>query len=89
MASATIAAVKLSLDIFAKEDYSKLDRIEELEQQVDDYEDKLVNNYVSRMTTDTNPLGSIIFSDIVTDMERCSDHAINIAYSLKERPSDM
>lgn len=89
MASATIAAIKLSLDIFAKEDYSKLDRIEELEQQVDDYEDKLVNNYVSRMTTDTNPLGSIIFSDIVTDMERCSDHAINIAYSLKERPSDM
>lgn len=89
MASATIAAVKLSLDIFAKEDYSKLDRIEELEQQVDDYEDKLVNNYVSRMTTDTNPLGSIIFSDIVTDMERCSDHAINIAYALKERPSDM
>lgn len=89
MAAATVAAVKLSLDIFAKEDYSKLDRIEELEQQVDDYEDKLINGYVSRMTNDTNPLGSIIFSDIVTDMERCSDHAINIAYALKERPAGM
>lgn len=89
MANDTIAAVKLSLDIFAQEDYTKLDRIEELEQNVDDYEDRLINNFVARMTSDSHPLESVIFSDIVTDMERCSDHAINIAYALKERPSDM
>ena len=28
----------------------------------------------------------VIFSDMVTDLERCADHAINIAYALKEHP---
>lgn len=36
-----------------------------------------------------NPLGGVIFSDLVTDLERCSDHAINLAYALKERPSEL
>ena len=46
-----------------------------------------------------NPQGGAIWSDDtavtavsythLTDLERCSDHAINLAYALKERPSEM
>ena len=86
MADNTLEAVYLSLDIFASENYSKLDRIEELESMVDDQEKQLINNHVERLMTSTcDPLGGVIFSDLVTDFERCSDHAINIAYALKER----
>lgn len=37
------------------------------------------------MNSNCDALSGIIFSDIVTDLERCSDHAINLAYALKER----
>ena len=36
-----------------------------------------------------DPLAGVIFTDLVTDLERCGDHAINLAYALKERPKDL
>ena len=90
MAKDTIDAVYLSIDIFSTEDYSKLNAIETLENNVDNYEKELINNHVERLMKDhCNGLSGIIFSDIVTDLERCSDHAINLAYALKERPANM
>lgn len=86
MAGDTMEAVNLSLDIFSTEDYSGLDHIEDLESRVDDLEKILINNHVERlMNSECSPLSGVIFSDLVTDFERCSDHAINIAYALKER----
>ena len=35
------------------------------------------------------PLSGVVFTDIVTDLERCADHAVNIAYALKERPENL
>jgi phosphate:Na+ symporter len=29
----------------------------------------------------------VVFTDMATDLERCSDHAINIATALSEHPS--
>ena len=90
MAKDTLEAVYLSIDIFGSEDYSKLDKIEALESNVDDYEKSLIQGHVERlMNAECNGLSGIVFSDIVTDLERCSDHAINLAYALKERPADM
>ena len=86
MAKDTIDAVYLSIDIFETEDYSKLDEIELLENNVDNYEKELIHNHVERlMNSNCDALSGIIFSDVVTDLERCSDHAINLAYALKER----
>lgn len=88
MSAETLSATFLALDIFESESYSKLDRLERMEQKVDDYEKTLINNHVQRlMESNCNPLSGVIFSDIVTDLERCSDHAINLAYALKERVS--
>ncbi|MCD8045532.1 MAG: Na/Pi cotransporter family protein [Clostridiales bacterium] len=86
MTGSTMEAVQLALDIFSTEDYSQIDRLEEIESRVDDLQKILIDNHVDRlMNSACNPTSGVIFSDIVTDLERCSDHAINIAYALKER----
>ncbi|MCC8017225.1 MAG: Na/Pi cotransporter family protein, partial [Lachnospiraceae bacterium] len=86
MTGSTMEAVQLALDIFSTEDYSQIDRLEEIESRVDDLQKILIDNHVDRlMNSACNPTSGVIFSDIVTDLERCSDYAINIAYALKER----
>ena len=90
MADDTIRSVNLAMYIFATEDYSRLDEIEMLENKIDQQQTDLINDHVERiMTEGCSPLAGVIFSDIVTDLERCSDHAINLAYALKERPADL
>ena len=89
MADDTLREVDLSLDAFESEDYSRLDEIERLESKVDEKETTLVNNHVQRlMTSSCDPMAGVVFCDLVTDLERCSDHAINLAYALKERSTD-
>ncbi len=86
MADRTLEAVQLSLDIFCSEDYSRINHLEEIESLVDDLQKMLIDNHVERlMKSECDPMSGVIFSDLVTDFERCSDHAINIAYALKER----
>ncbi len=90
MAEATMETVRLALEIFATENYDKLDRLEELESRVDDFQKMLIDNHVDRLLrSDCDPMAGVIFSDIVTDLERCCDHAVNIAYALKERPNQV
>lgn len=84
MAEDAISEVDLALDIFETEDYSKLDEIERLEEKVDRQENALVNNHVERFVREEcDPLAGVVFTDIVTDLERCGDNAINVAYALK------
>lgn len=86
MSHDTLEAVNLSLNIFETEDYSLLDEMEALEKQVDKQEKDLIDKHIDRlMCSECDPLSGVVFSDLVTDLERCADHAINIAYSLKER----
>lgn len=86
MAENSQNAIAMALDIFATEDYSYIDELEKLESKVDKQQDKFINNHMERMMKkDCDPVTGIIFSDVVTDLERSSDHAINIAYALKER----
>ena len=84
MAYDALAEVELALDIFETEDYSKLDELERLEDKVDRFEKEFVNNHVERfINEECEPLAGVIFTDIVTDLERCGDNAINVAYALK------
>lgn len=86
MAQNTVKSVNLALEIFSTENYSKLDEIEWIETNVDNQEKTLINKHVERlMNSKCDPLAGVIFSDLVTDFERCSDHAINLAYALRER----
>ena len=86
MADNAMEIIELALETFASENYENLDRIEKLESKVDKAEKQLINHHIERlMENKCEPLAGVVFSEIVTDLERCADHAINIAYALKER----
>ena len=85
MADNSMEEVELAIDIFTSENYENLDKIEKLEKKVDKQEKQLINHHIERlMENKCEPVAGVIFSDMVTDLERCADHAINIAYALKE-----
>ena len=78
--------VGLALDIFSSEDYSKLYQLDKLEASIDLQKTELVNHHVDRlMEGSCEPLAGIIFTNVVTELERIGDHAENVAYSLSGR----
>lgn len=90
MARDSLNEVNLAIDIFETEDYSRLDELEAIESRVDEQETTLIDDHVERlMMSYCEPLSGVVFTDIVTDLERCADHAVNIAYALKERPENL
>lgn len=85
MADNSMEEVELAIDIFTSENYENLSKIEKLEAKVDKQEKQLINHHVERlMENKCEPMAGVVFSDMVTDLERCADHAINIAYALKD-----
>lgn len=89
MADATLESVRYSLDVFETEDFSRLSQAERLEQEVDVIQDTCITNHVERlMSGDCEAYGGVVFSDFIVDMERCSDHACNIAFSLSGKNED-
>ena len=88
LADLSLQSVDLCLSIFADEDYDRLQEAEDLEDLVDDTQETIINNHVKRLMNATcNPMGGVVFTDMATDLERCSDHAINIATALSDHPS--
>ncbi len=88
LADLSLQSVELCLDIFGQEDFSRLQQAEDLEDLVDDTQEEIIQNHVKRlMDTTCNPMGGVVFTDMATDLERCSDHAINIATALSDHPS--
>ncbi|MGI6212841.1 MAG: Na/Pi cotransporter family protein [Anaerovoracaceae bacterium] len=82
-------SVDLSIDIFDTQDYSHLDELEALEDRLDEQETRLIHNHLDRLMNYTcEPMAGVVFCDMVTALERCGDHAINIAYSMKEYPME-
>ena len=90
MSGEVLEEVDIALDIFETSDYNRLEELERFEDSVDEQEDLLIGNHVKRlMDGGCDPLAGVVFADIVTDLERCGDHAINIAYALKEKPKEL
>lgn len=88
LAELCIRSVELCLSIFEDEDYDRLQEAADLEDLVDDTQENIINNHVKRLMSATcDPMGGVVFTDMATDLERCSDHAINIATALSDHPS--
>jgi len=83
MAELALRSVDVCLEIFETGDYSRLLEAECLEARVDEAREKLTQSHIRRlMDSACEPRGGVVFCDLITDLERCSDHAINIATSL-------
>jgi len=73
-------ALTISLEIFKAQNNSRLDEAEELEQKVDDLCEEYLARHIKRLRSgNCDPRCSVIYTSMVSDLERCSDHAINIA----------
>ena len=88
IARRSLESVDLCLKIFATDQFSLIPQAEAIENEVDDLERKIVSNHIERlMASECDPLGGVVFTDMASDLERCSDHAINIACALSDNPS--
>ena len=88
MAELSLRSVDLCLKIFESGEHSRLPEAEELEDQVDRTMEELIQHHIARlMDSQCDPRGGVVFDDMVSDLERCSDHAINIAAAFCSDPS--
>lgn len=73
----------LSTETFKSGLDTHLERIKELEDSIDEMERTLQANHVERLTkNECTPEAGMIFSDIVSGLERVADHSTNIAYAV-------
>lgn len=81
--------VHLCIEVFAHQKEEYLPKIEELEEKVDVMERQVQQAHIDRLKQNLcTPDAGMLFSDIVSGLERVSDHAVNIAYSMvKENAS--
>ncbi|MGN0400701.1 MAG: Na/Pi cotransporter family protein [Acetatifactor sp.] len=75
--------IEYSIAIFVKGDESHMKDVISLEDAVDEKEKKLQKLHVQRLTRgECTPEAGMIFSDIVSGLERVADHATNIAFAI-------
>ena len=75
--------IRYAVEMFAKSEESHMQEIVTLEDQVDEKERELQKKHVERLTKgECSPEAGMIFSDIVSGLERVADHATNIAFAI-------
>ncbi|MBR3769549.1 MAG: Na/Pi cotransporter family protein [Lachnospiraceae bacterium] len=77
--------IQYSVEMFAHGKTNHMQDILELESKIDEKERELQQNHVERLTrNECTPAAGMLFSDVVSGLERVSDHATNIAFSIIE-----
>lgn len=72
-----------SVKTFVNNDKSNMDKINELEDIIDQMQIDYQEGHVERMAAgDCSIEAGLIFTDLVIGLERIADHAVNIAYSI-------
>lgn len=74
---------RYSVDMFAHGKLDHMKDITELENKIDEEERMLQKAHIERLTrNECSPEAGMIFSDIVSGLERVADHSTNIAFSI-------
>lgn len=75
----------VSIEGLAAWDRSKLTRVWEFENAIDDLQENLRNNHILRLNRGTCYPGSgVVFIEVINNLERMADHCINIAEAVFE-----
>ena len=75
--------IRYAVEMFAKSDETHMQEVVTLENQVDEKERELQKKHVERLTKgECSPEAGMIFSDVVSGLERVADHATNIAFAI-------
>ena len=85
MLDLVIKVTTYALDMFSNNNQEHMQEILDLEDQVDEMERTLQESHIQRLTrNECTASAGMMFSDIISGLERVSDHATNIAFSLME-----
>ncbi len=77
--------IRFSIDIFAKSDMTHVQDVNQLEDRIDKKERELQAHHIDRLARgECTPEAGMIFSDIVSGLERVADHATNIAFAIRD-----
>ena len=80
LGDATINVMSIVMDSFINKESIDFALVEKLEQKVDNYAKEFIESHIQRLQNEIcSPRGGVIFVDMIHDLERCADHAINIA----------
>lgn len=75
--------MQYSIEMFSKNTEEHMKDILRLEEAIDDKERKLQEAHVERLArNECTPEAGMLYSDIVSGLERVADHATNIAFSI-------
>jgi len=81
--------VQYAVEMFRTNTEEHLEDIRRLEDEVDLKEREYQQNHVDRMTRgECKPEGGMIFSDVISGLERVADHATNIAFAIYNNDPD-
>ena len=81
--------IQYSIAMFVKSDESHMQDIIGLENKIDEKERVLQQMHVDRLTKgECTPEAGMVFSDVVSGLERVADHATNIAFAVMNAEKD-
>lgn len=83
MLDMVIKITTYALDMFSRNNQEHMQEILELEDKIDQAERDLQESHIQRLTrNECTASAGMMFSDIISGLERVADHATNIAFSL-------
>ena len=94
MYEAVSKLLNLSLESFMAQDgvntqEDKLAEIAALEASIDKMERRYQKHHIKRLAKgDCEPRAGLLFSDMLSELERIADHSVNIAYSMSDEDED-
>ena len=85
MLAMVIKVTTYALNMFCHNNLDHTQDILDLEEQIDEMEKQFHESHVQRLTrNECTARAGTLFTDIISGLERVSDHATNIAFSLQE-----
>lgn len=82
---ATSEVTRLAVKAFINEDLTEAEKVEPLEEVIDDLCDEMKVHHVERLQNGTcTILQGYVFNDLLTNFERVSDHCSNVAVAMLE-----
>lgn len=77
--------MKNAFEMIKESHISRLKEVESIEREIDKMVKDSIDKHIERMKIGVcNPIAGLIFSDILTNLERIGDHSMNIAQNFKE-----
>ncbi len=77
--------VRYSIDIFSNENTDHMEDVKHLENEIDLMEREFQNHHVERLEKNAcSPEAGMIYSDVISGLERVADHATNIAFAISD-----